>query len=906
MGGNKIATPTQNSTNVTFFLKPADDFIAALTKDSKWGGGPGTPVTLTYSIPQNDSFWDPTYSNLNEPFVGFFGLFPTEEQAFENALSKWSDVANITFTQVADNASTVGEIRIALSTTVDASAHAYLPSNQPHAGDIWLNPDVYTPSTSLAEGTFEFETLMHEIGHSLGLKHPFDSEGSWSTTLPDQFDSIFYTVMSYTADPNGDSSLYADRYPTTPMIFDIAAIQYLYGANTSFNSGNNTYTYTSSGKYFETIWDGGGVDKIVYQGSSGGIIDLRPLGWSHLGQPVNLINQFGSTVNQVTATVAIAGGVIIENADGSDGNDLIIGNSVANILNGNGGADTIYGEEGNDNLIGGDGDDTLYGGDGDDTLKGGAGADVLTGGSGADIFIVDDDDTVTDFNAAEGDTIEDSGGSGDGDGDGDGDGGSSDVDILDASKVSTLILAATFNHSSSGYEKINGAAGGTVLTGDGSAGLNWDFTDIELNNITLKGTFLADRITGSTGNDVIKGSWGKDTLSGGDGDDTLKGGRGGDFISGNDGDDFLKGGRGKDVLKGGDDNDFLKGGKGADDINGDAGNDTLIGGQGRDTLDGGDGSDTYIVAAAENKVDTYQDSGSSGVDILDASSVSTLILPANFNHSGSGLEEINGTADGTVLTGDGNAGLNWDFTDIELNNITLKGTFLADRITGSTGNDVIKGSWGKDTLSGGDGDDTLKGGRGGDFISGNDGDDFLKGGRGKDTLVGGDGDDTLKGGLGTDTLTGDAGADIFIIKGVDTVNDFDHAEGDELQLNGGIGLNQFQWGFQSPGATRANTFGAITSDFLLEATNKGALLGAVASAASSLFGNTIASGVSSVGYFFGLTNANDGLYYIIANQHTETASVTTTFSTVTVAILEGITGLGTGINQIAQSDIILF
>ena len=80
----------------------------------------------------------------------------------------------------------------------------------------------------------------------------------------------------------------------------------------------------------------------------------------------------------------------------------------------------------------------------------------------------------------------------------------------------------------------------------------------------------------------------------------------------------------------------------------------------------------------------------------------------------------------------------------------------------------------------------------------------------------------------------------------------------------------------------------------------------MASAASSLFGNTIASGVSSVGYFFGLTDANNGLFYIIANQHTEAASVTTTFSTVTVAILEGITGLGTGINQIAQSDIILF
>jgi len=63
-------------------------------------------------------------------------------------------------------------------------------------------------------------------------------------------------------------------------------------------------------------------------------------------------------------------------------------------------------------------------------------------------------------------------------------------------------------------------------------------------------------------------------------------------------------------------------------------------------------------------------------------------------------------------------------------------------------------------------------------------------------------------------------------------------------------------------------------------------------AASSLFGTTIGSGVSSVGYFWGITAASGGLFYIVANQHTQSGSVATTFATFTVVMLEGITGLG--------------
>ncbi len=231
----------------------------------------------------------------------------------------------------------------------------------------------------------------------------------------------------------------------------------------------------------------------------------------------------------------------------------------------------------------------------------------------------------------------------------------------------------------------------------------------------------------------------------------------------------------------------------------------------------------------------------------------------------------------------------------------MRGSLNADAIIGSTGSDFIKGRAGKDTLQGGEGNDELRGGKGADLLLGDTGDDTLKGAQGADTL---------NGGSGSDNLTGGPGPDDFIINGLDeandTVTDFDRVEVDLLLLNGGVGSNQFQWGLQSSSATRANIVGAITSDFLFEAANQSALLSAISNEAVSLFGSTIGSGVSSIGYFFGFTTSNSNLFYIIANQHTDTGVTATTFNTVTLAMFEGITGIGTGANQISSSDIILF
>ena len=59
------------------------------------------------------------------------------------------------------------------------------------------------------------------------------------------------------------------------MIEDIKAIQHLYGTNNTFNSGDTSYFFDDSTTYFQTIWDSGGTDKIIYSGKQPIELSLR-------------------------------------------------------------------------------------------------------------------------------------------------------------------------------------------------------------------------------------------------------------------------------------------------------------------------------------------------------------------------------------------------------------------------------------------------------------------------------------------------------------------------------------------------------------------------------------------------------------------------------------------------------
>jgi serralysin len=509
LGGDVIASHSVSGNAVVKFVEGS----------VKWSD---TTIDVSFANTSIKAYASTTYAGTGGQYVDNFST--NVKNGLLEALSLIEEVCGITFNVLSDG-DTNADIMLwessNMSGVLGVSVHGGATgSNTTVTGNTGNTyNDVYTYSgvtnyetnfsSNNGKGSDAFYTWIHEIGHSLGLGHPHDNGfGTWSTGAGayDGYSGYNYgihTVMSYNA--------YADDYPFVSGLqqgnsytstgsavlgaYDIYALQQMYGTNSSHNSGDTTYILSDYSWGYQSIWDAGGTDTISHAGqSTSAVIDLTAAtlstdaysggGWSY--------------TSAQTFGISVANGVVIENANGGNGNDYITINSADNIIDGNGGTDTVIFTDTKANVI------TSFGYHHNNTS-----AIVIKGTYGTD--------SITDC-----ENIQFSDGT---------------ISVADLKTEYSSSYKPLFANATSGEASFMMA---DTYSGAVS-GIQWQY-------LAQIGTD-ANVVVGSTGNDFMNLLGGDDAAVGGAGDDILDGGRGSNFLTGGDGTDtFFLDGRGSSSM----------------------------------------------------------------------------------------------------------------------------------------------------------------------------------------------------------------------------------------------------------------------------------------------------------------------------------------------------------------------